>query len=171
MYRSKIKLTTKILIGVSVVCLLLIVAASKDSKTQRETVKVLSVIDGDTIVVDYNGKQEQVRLNGMNTPETTVSGIPNECYGPEATERTRQLLEGKTVELESEPLQGDRDKIGRLLRYVYVDGQFVDLLLVQEGYAYDWTDRYPSKYDRQFRKGQKDAIQNKRGLWKKCYLL
>jgi micrococcal nuclease len=168
------KLTTKILIGVTVVCLLLLalpVVAFKVSKFEKETVKVLSVIDGDTIVVDYHGTQEQVRLNGMNTPETSVSGVPNECYGPEATERTKQLLEGKNVELEPEPLEGDRDKIGRLLRYVYVDGQFVDLILVQEGYAYDWTDRYPSKYDRQFHKAQKDAIKNKRGLWKKCYLL
>jgi|SRR3712207_5633197 len=135
----------------------------------REVAQVVRVIDGDTIVVDYHGTPTQVRLIGMNTPETTVSGVPNECFGPEATQRTKQLVEGKSVTIDTDNLQGDRDKYGRLLRYVYVGDQQINLTLIQEGYAYDWTDRYPSVYQKQFHKAEADAQKHKRGLWGKCY--
>ena len=89
-----------------------------------------SVIDGDTIALE-NG--ETVRYLGVDTPETVNPTKPVQCYGPEASEANRQLVGGKRVRLERCP---DRDQYGRLLRYVYVDGVFVEAELVRGGYAY-----------------------------------
>lgn len=168
---------TKYFVGIAVLLAGILTAAiySSTHSTQtkplqhREVVKVVRVIDGDTITVDYHGTPTQVRFIGMNTPETTVSGVPNECFGPEATERTKQLVEGKSVTIDTDNLQGDRDKYGRLLRYVYVGDQQINLTLIQEGYAYDWTDRYPSVYQKLFHQAELDAQKQKRGLWGKCY--
>jgi len=85
---------------------------------------VTSVVDGDTIVLDTG---ETVRYIGIDTPEA------DECYGPEATEMNRQLVEGKTVILISDV--EDRGRYNRLLRYVIVDGRFVNAELVRLGYA------------------------------------
>lgn len=135
----------------------------------REVAKVVRVIDGDTITIDYHGTPTQVRFIGMNTPEIADSPKGAEYYGDEAAERTKQLVEGKSVTIDTDGLQGDRDRYGRLLRYVYVGNQQVNLTLIQEGYAYDWTDRYPSVYQKQFHKAETDAQKQKRGLWAKCY--
>ena len=83
---------------------------------------VTYVVDGDTLDV-----YERVRLSGINTPET------DECYYQEAKDRLTELTLGKEVYLESD--YSDRGKYGRLLRYIYVDGVNVNMLLVEEGYA------------------------------------
>ncbi len=85
---------------------------------------VTSVVDGDTIVIDSG---ETVRYIGIDTPEV------DECYGTEATEMNRQLVEGKTVVLISDV--EDRGRYDRLLRYVIADGRFVNAELVRLGYA------------------------------------
>src|SRR5690606_30411238 len=75
---------------------------------------VVSVIDGDTIVVGSGGLEERVRLIGINAPE------PEECLAEEATQALDDLVSGSPVRLV--PDASDRDGFGRLLRYVYVDG-------------------------------------------------
>jgi micrococcal nuclease len=85
---------------------------------------VTGVVDGDTIVLESG---EPVRYIGIDTPEA------DECYGQEATEMNRQLVEGKTVILISDV--EERDRYDRLLRYVIVDGRFVNAELVRLGYA------------------------------------
>ena len=100
-----------------------------------EEVLVSRVIDGDTIELD-DGRV--VRYLGIDTPEC------NEYYFQEATTKNRELVEDKVVELQ----QGNRDvdEYGRLLRYIYVDGVFVNAELVAQGYAkayiFDPDDRY-----------------------------
>ena len=89
-----------------------------------EKAKVMAVIDGDTIEIDGG---ETVRYIGIDTPET------DECYGPEATEANRELVEGKEIILIRDV--ENRGKYGRLLRYVIVDGRFVNAELVRLGYA------------------------------------
>lgn len=94
------------------------------------------VVDGDTIVVDIDGHRETVRLIGINTPETVKPNSPVECYGPEASKRTKELLPpGTPVRLERD-IEA-RDVYGRLLAYVQraTDGMFVNLELVEEGDA------------------------------------
>ena len=136
---------------------------------RREVARVVRVIDGDTIIIDYHGTPTQVRFIGVNTPEIADSLKGSECYGDEAARHTKQLVEGKSVTIDTDGLQGDRDRYGRLLRYVYVGDQQVNLTLLREGYAYDWTDRYPSVYQKQFHKAEAEAQKHKRGLWGKCY--
>lgn len=96
-----------------------------------ETAIVTLVVDGDTIQIDSG---ERVRYIGIDTPEITHSPVDQpECFGPEATARNRELVLGKEVTLVKD--DSDRDRYGRLLRYVYVDGELVSYVLTREGYA------------------------------------
>lgn len=87
--------------------------------------KVSQVVDGNTIKVDLNGTIETIRLIGINTPETVDPRKPVECFGKEASDKAKALLSNTNVSLEADPTQGERDKYGRLLRYVFMeDGTF-----------------------------------------------
>lgn len=102
------------------------------------------VVDGDTIVVDMDGKQEKVRLIGVDTPETVHPEKPVEYFGKEASEFTKRMAEGKKVRLEYD--WQDRDKYGRVLAYVYLeDGTFLNAEIVRQGFGFAYT-RYPFKY-------------------------
>ena len=90
-------------------------------------VRVVRVIDGDTIEV--SGRR-RVRYIGIDTPE--IGGTP-EYYGPEATSFNRDLAGGRKVHLAKD--ESERDRFGRLLRFVYADGILVNAELVREGYA------------------------------------
>ena len=95
--------------------------------------EVLRVIDGDTIEVDLDGAEEDVRYIGIDTPESAIPGEPVECFGKEASAANERLVEGETVRLVFDAER--RDHYGRLLAYVYVGGTFVNARLVEDGYA------------------------------------
>ncbi len=97
------------------------------------TAKVTRVIDGDTIEVNLRGESEDVRYIGIDTPETVKPGTPVQCFGPEASERNHELVEGRTVRLEFD--RERRDVYGRLLAYVFVDTRFINAELVRDGFA------------------------------------
>ena len=123
------------------------------------------VLDGDTIVVEIEGKQEKVRLIGVDTPETVHPQKPVEYFGKEASDFTRKIVEGKRVRLEYDWQR--RDKYGRLLAYVYLeDGTFLNAEIIKQGYGFAYT-RYPFKYLDEFRQYEREARENKRGLWGK----
>lgn len=127
---------------------------------------VISVIDGDTIQVVIDSKKETLRLIGIDTPETVDPRKPVQCFGKEASAKAKSLLSGKSVRLESDPTQGERDKYQRLLRYVFLeDGANFNKLMISEGYAHEYTYNVPYKYQSEFRQTQKEAEENKRGLW------
>ena len=100
-----------------------------------ERALVVSVIDGDTVEL-ADGRR--IRYLGIDTPEQ------GEYYAENATARNKELVEGKTVELQRG--NRDQDEYGRLLRYVYVDGVFVNAELIAGGYAeayiFDTDDRH-----------------------------
>ena len=97
-------------------------------------VKLLNVIDGDTIKVKYNGKTETIRYLLVDTPEVRHQTLGNQPLGDEASSRNKQLLEDATVYLEFDV--GERyDDYGRLLAYVYADGESAQEVLLQEGLA------------------------------------
>ena len=120
-----------------------------------EKVRVIEVIDGDTVRLE-DGRV--VRYLGIDTPET------NEYYYREAKERNRELVENMVVELQ----RGSRniDEYGRLLRYVFLDGTFVNAELVAEGcaraYIFDPEDRYSQVLVQL----EQYAKMRKMGLWK-----
>jgi len=112
--------------------------------------KVVRVIDGDTVKIDYNGRATSVRLIGVDTPETVHPNKPVEVYGKEASNFTKNLLLGESVYLRFDV---DRtDKYGRLLAYLYraPDGLFVNLEIVRQGYGHAYT-QFPFRHLELFR--------------------
>ena len=127
---------------------------------------VVRVIDGDTIVVHVDGVDEKIRLIGVNTPETVDPRKTVECFGKEASSFTKKLLENKFVRLEVDSSQDNRDKYKRLLRYVFLeDGTLFNKELIAAGYAYEYTYKIPYIHQAEFKSAQRDAEENKRGLW------
>ncbi len=112
-------------------------AGMPHSKNQKKLIDVTldRAIDGDTIKVIYNGKKDTVRYLLVDTPETKK---PNSCvqpYGEDASKRNKELVNSGKLQLEFD--KGDRrDKYGRLLAYVYVDGKSVQETLLKE----DWPE-------------------------------
>lgn len=128
--------------------------------------QVTRVVDGDTVKVDINGKEETIRLIGVDTPETVSPSKPIECYGPEASNKTKTTLEGKRIKLIADDSQGDKDKYDRLLRYIFLeDGTNFNELLISEGYAHEYTYSKAYKYQSEFKSAEQNAIQSKKGLW------
>jgi micrococcal nuclease len=128
--------------------------------------KVVRVVDGDTIDVDVEGVTERIRLIGIDTPESVDPRRPVECFGVEASKRAKELMLGKRVSLKDDPTQDNRDTHGRLLRYVFLEsGEHINLRLIEEGYAQEYTYDLPYKYQRAFRDAEKDAELLSRGLW------
>ncbi|MEK7568763.1 MAG: thermonuclease family protein [Patescibacteria group bacterium] len=127
---------------------------------------VTRIIDGDTIVVFVDGVSEKVRLIGVDTPETVDPRKPVQCFGEEASAFTRSLLLRAGVRLEMDATQGDRDKYGRLLRYVFLpDGTLVNEEIIAEGYGHEYTYRIPYQYQTEFKTAERSARESQKGLW------
>ncbi|HKI54478.1 MAG TPA: thermonuclease family protein [Anaerolineales bacterium] len=127
-----------------------------------QTGRVVDVVDGDTIKVllDSDGLTYSVRYIGMDTPEDTSQV---EYFGPEATARNTELVAGKAVTLIKDV--SETDQYGRLLRYVIVDGLFVNYELVSQGYAN--TASYPpdTACIPTFQTAEQEASASRLGLW------
>lgn len=129
----------------------------------RQTVKVIKVIDGDTIQIEGG---RFIRYIGIDSPEIAASGKPATCFSEEATIKNRELVEGKFVELEKDV--SETDQYGRLLRYIYQDGVLINELLVSEGFTV--IDPFPPdiKYQEKFIEAERKAKAENRGIWKDC---
>ena len=133
---------------------------------ENEHYLVVKVVDGDTIDIDMNGTIERLRLIGMNTPETVDPRRPVECFGADASKKAKELLVGKKVKIVNDGTQGNRDKYGRLLRYVFLeDGTFFNLWMIQNGYAHEYTYAVPYAYQADFKQAEVYARENNLGLW------
>ena len=126
--------------------------------------KVVRVIDGDTVKIDDNGKATNVRLIGVDTPETVHPNKPVEAYGKEASNFTKNLLLGESVYLRFDAER--TDTFGRLLAYVYraPDGLFVNLEIVRQGYGHAYT-QFPFKHIEVFRYYGNRARTARKGLY------
>jgi micrococcal nuclease len=130
-----------------------------------ETAFVARVIDGDTIDVTIDGRHDRVRLIGIDAPEKRTEERPAEPFAKEATAFARRLARGRTVTLAADPGREDRDRYGRLLRYVFLpDGRCLNLELVCQGYARAYT-RFRHARQREFRACEKEARAQGRGMW------
>lgn len=132
----------------------------------RETYRVVRVVDGDTVILSMDGEDVRVRLIGVDTPETVHPRKPVEWFGKEASAYTKRLLEGRRVFVELEPGPTHNDIYGRLLAYLYrvPDDLFINLDLVQQGYGHAYT-KYPFSRMEEFRKAERQARRKRRGLW------
>jgi len=136
------------------------VATSAANLVTKQVASVAAVIDGDTIKLTDGRK---LRYIGIDTPETKDPHRGIGCFGQQATNKNKELVEGKTIEIEKDVSETDR--YSRLLRYVYVDGVMINELLVKEGFAK--ASSYPPdiKYQNIFTQAQKQAEFEKKGLW------
>ncbi len=121
---------------------------------------VKRVVDGDTVILSGLGR---ARLIGVDSPESVKPGSPQERFGPEAADFTREMLQGRQVRVE----RGDEleDRHGRALVYLYLeDGRFFNLLLVREGFAYAYT-QFPFRFRQEFLEAEDRARIEGKGLW------
>jgi micrococcal nuclease len=130
---------------------------------------VVDVVDGDTIDVRLAGGDERVRLLGIDTPETVDPARPPECFGAEASARTRELLPAGTVVV----LQRDvepRDHFGRLLAFVFRrrDRLLVNRQLLAEGLATPLSIAPNHARRAEMAAAADDARRAGRGLWAAC---
>jgi micrococcal nuclease len=130
---------------------------------------VEDVIDGDTVVARVDGRDEHVRLIGIDTPETVDANRPVMCFGPEASAETHRLLaDGTPVRLVRDVEA--RDVYGRLLAYVYraTDGTFVNLALAEGGFADVLAIAPNTTHGDELHAAVADAKRARRGLWAAC---
>ena len=129
---------------------------------------VVNVIDGDTIDVRVGRSTTRIRLLGIDTPETKDPRKPVQCFGPEASRRTAELLpKGTIVHLESD--REPHDVFGRTLAYVHrSDGLFVNLSLVTDGYADVLTIAPNGSHSAEFGAAAAAAKAAAKGLWAAC---
>lgn len=136
-------------------------------KTYR---RVERVIDGDTLSVylGLGGKKEKIRLLGIDAPEKSPIEKA-ECYSAQASEKLKKLAANNFVLLEKDKLQkDDKDKYGRLLRYVLLfDNTSVNEEMVKGGYA----KAYPSLISKveEYKKLETAAKEKKAGMWGECF--
>jgi micrococcal nuclease len=128
---------------------------------------VVRVVDGDTVDVQFeDGNTERLRLIGMDTPEVVDPRKPVQCFGREASQHAHELLDGQSVSIETDPSQGYRDIYGRYLAYIWLpDGRNFGEVMIGDGYAHEYTYRYPYVYQDEFKAAQADAMANQLGLW------
>ena len=149
------------------------------SSYAQETYKVIRVVDGDTLKISYKGKQESIRLIGVDAPESRVNDRAKResqktgqdlktitSLGKEATRFVKTLVKpGDRIRIEFDVEK--RDKYRKLLGYVYLsNNKMLNEEIVKAGYANLLTIPPNVKYQGQFIEAQVEAKEHKRGLWK-----
>lgn len=139
---------------------------------------VVSVTDGDTVVLQVARRRERVRLIGIDTPESKHNPRAKKQadrnhltenvvvqLGKQAAAHTRALLPvGTTVRLEYDVER--RDRYGRLLAYLWLsNGTMVNEEIIRSGYAYPLTIPPNVRYEARLLAGFRESRDQKRGLW------
>lgn len=153
------------IIGVSIglICALLVIHPTDLTVAADEWVRVKWVDDGDTILLE---DRRRIRYIGINAPEVAhgTDRITAEPHGDEARAKNRSLLLGHRVRLEFD--RESKDHYGRVLAYVYLnDGTFVNLAMVESGYAYVLFLKPNTRFDRDLLEGQRRAMKAGLGIW------
>lgn len=137
-----------------------------DPPLRSATAYVLRAVDGDTIEVRLDGRDEDVRYIGIDTPETVKPDTPVQCFGPRAHRFNARLVTHRRVRLVFGVER--RDVYGRLLAYVYLGGRFVNAELAKRGFARTLTIPPNDRFARRFKRLQIAAARAARGLWGAC---
>jgi endonuclease YncB( thermonuclease family) len=142
-------------LGAIAVVLVTITAVVQRGGDDRRAVdgQVVAVIDGDTLGVMVNGKEVRVRLYGIDAPEKS------QPYGPDAKRELSQRAFGRVARLESM----DTDRYDRTIARVWIDGECVNIGLVEAGAAW-WYRRYAPR-DADLQLAEARAKTDRRGLW------
>jgi micrococcal nuclease len=137
-----------------------------DAGPVEAVVPVVRVIDGDTIVVRLGSRDEDVRLIGIDTPETVKPGTPVQCFGERASHFAKRLLEGRRVRLVFGVER--HDVYGRSLAYAHLGRRFVEAVLVRRGLARSLTIPPNDRFAPLLRRLERRAALAGRGLWGAC---
>ena len=132
---------------------------------------VMRAVDGDTIMVSAEGRVWDVRLLGIDTPETVDPHRPVGCYGPEASSYTKHLVTGRRVRLVYD--RQLHDVYGRWLAYLYLvrpgrPDLFVNARLITAGYARTLSIPPNTAHAADLSALERDAALAGRGLWAAC---
>ncbi|HKL44353.1 MAG TPA: thermonuclease family protein, partial [Candidatus Absconditabacterales bacterium] len=124
--------------------------------------EVVSVIDGDTVKISYAQKEFNIRLAGIDAPESSTLRCGKvECYGPEAKDYLQSLLSGKTVSFE----QSSTDDFDRFVGYIFLNGKNINQKMIHEGYAREYSYKNQDyKYNSEFKSAQNYAQSKNLGL-------
>lgn len=117
--------------------------------------KVTRVIDGDTFETETG---EKIRLIGINAPEIS------DLFGLEAKQYLSELIENKTVELQTDNISNERDRYQRLLRYVILDGIDINKKMISDGFAFAYL-KYHFSYSSDYEQAQIQARETNKGIW------
>ena len=143
-------------------------AVSSTPGSGRSSGRIVSVADGDTVTVRLDsGATHTVRLLAMDSPEryATRYGSPDEC-GSFAASAFMDRFDGARVRLIADPSQDDRDRYGRLLRYVALPGGVdIGAREVGRGLAMPYVYRRPARRLRRYRALAIGARREGRGSW------
>lgn len=143
-------------------------AAQDVARYHRKKFGVVRVIDGDTLHIDapdHGAPTTKVRLLGIDAPELGHDGVPSMHFAPEAADYVRQRAKDLEVTVYLDETGRTRGTYGRLLAYLETpDGQFLNELLVSEGYAYA-DPRFPHSYLHRYQQLEGSARALKKGLW------
>lgn len=131
----------------------------------QSTWNVTRVVDGDTFYASLDGNELKFRFIGIDTPEFSHFGRPEETYAAEATAFLYDLINGKEVVIEYD-VQA-KDRYNRHLVYVYLkDGTFLNADIMQKGWAQLMTIPPNVKHVDLFKALQKKARKQEIGIWK-----
>ena len=121
---------------------------------------IKAVIDGDTADVEVAGVTTRIRMIGLNTPEV------GQCYFQESKNKAVALLSGKSVSLEYDASQGEKDKYGRTLAYIFLqDGTNFQETMIRQGFAEEYTYSKAYKYQSLFKAAENEAKSKNLGIW------
>jgi micrococcal nuclease len=143
-------------------------AESDPAVPQGEEAFVSRVVDGDTFEARFGGKEVDVRLIGIDSPESVIPGEPVECFGPESSAFTERRLEHEEVLLEFDVQR--IDPYGRTLAYVWTGKRLFNEDMVRKGFAtvatYPPNVAHVERLVEAERKARRDGL----GLWDACLL-
>lgn len=165
-FLKKYKIKIILIILIVVLCSFAVYLENRPIRVKEgREYSVTKVYDGDTFAIKLGKREQKVRMLGIDTPETVDPRKPVQCFGLEASNKTKELLENQKVTLETDPTQGIFDKYERVLAYVYSNGVFINEYLLKNGYAHEYTYNLPYKNQKEFKSLETKAREDKVGLW------
>lgn len=175
MKKQKIIFKILLLILISLILSSCEIVVEETNNGEFVKAEVVKIVDGDTIYIKIGeGKEEKLRLIGLDAPEIAHEDKKPQYYGDEASDFTKEMLLGKTVYLEMDVSETDR--FDRLLRYIWFEvpsqrtedeirEKLFNAVLISEGYAREKAYPPDVKYYYYFSKIGKEAKEQKKGLW------
>ncbi len=109
-----------------------------------------------------------IRLIGVDAPDTANPKKQIECLGPESREFTRKILLHNKVTIAPDETQDNIDENKNMLRYVYIDGGNYNKMIIENGFAREYTARKPYKLKREFKEAENKAQSLRLGIWREC---